>query len=66
MLAKSNLGHVLQEELLRLHQSGGGDGRTARPHSYGPEKSAQAPSVPWVVTALVMAFIGIIIGKFLM
>lgn len=54
-----------QEELLRLHQSAG-DGRAARPHSYGPEKTAQVASMPWVATALVMAFIGIIIGKFLM
>ncbi|KAL0902515.1 hypothetical protein ABMA27_000368 [Loxostege sticticalis] len=55
----------LKEELLRLHQSAG-DGRAARPHSYGPEKTAQVASMPWVATALVMAFIGIIIGKFLM
>ncbi|XP_063837624.1 vesicle-associated membrane protein-associated protein B isoform X2 [Ostrinia nubilalis] len=56
----------LKEELLRLHQSAGGDGRAVRPHSYGPEKTAQTASVPWLATALVMAFIGIIIGKFLM
>lgn len=52
--------------MLRLHQNAGGDARVARPHSYGPEKSAQVATMPWVATALVMAFIGIIIGKFLM
>ncbi|KAM3968720.1 VAMP-associated protein 33kDa isoform 2-T2 [Aphomia sociella] len=56
----------LKEELLRLHQSTGGDGRVARPHSYGPEKHAQAPSLPWVAVAVVMALIGIVIGKFFM
>ncbi|XP_053623807.1 vesicle-associated membrane protein-associated protein A-like isoform X3 [Plodia interpunctella] len=56
----------LKEELLRLHQTASGDGRVARTHSYEPEKTAQAATMPWMVTALVMAFIGIIIGKFLM
>ncbi|CAH2985372.1 unnamed protein product [Chilo suppressalis] len=56
----------LKEELLRLNQSAGGDGRAIRPHSYGPEKSAQVTPMPWVATALLMALIGIIIGKFLM
>ncbi|XP_013189146.1 vesicle-associated membrane protein-associated protein B isoform X2 [Amyelois transitella] len=56
----------LKEELLRLHQSASGDGRVTRTHSFEPEKTAQGASMPWMVTALVMAFIGIIIGKFLM
>ncbi|XP_026763194.1 vesicle-associated membrane protein/synaptobrevin-binding protein isoform X3 [Galleria mellonella] len=56
----------LKEELLRLHQSAGGDGRVARPHSYGPEKQAQVPSLPLVAAAVVMALIGIVIGKFFM
>lgn len=56
----------LKEELLRLHQSAGGDGRVARPRSYGPEKQAQVPSLPLVAAAVVMALIGIVIGKFFM
>ncbi|XP_004929901.1 vesicle-associated membrane protein-associated protein B isoform X2 [Bombyx mandarina] len=56
----------LKEELLRLRQSAGGDGRVSRPHSYGPEKSTQVTIMPWVVTAICMAIIGIIIGKFFM
>ncbi|CAH0578131.1 unnamed protein product [Chrysodeixis includens] len=56
----------LKEELLRLRQAAGGDGRVARPHSYGPEKSAQIALMPWVLTAVGMALLGIIIGKFLM
>ncbi|KAL4717427.1 hypothetical protein ACJJTC_000576 [Scirpophaga incertulas] len=55
----------LKEELLRMHQTAG-DGRNVRPHSFGPEKNIQATSMPWVATALVMALVGIIIGKFLM
>ncbi|CAG4984866.1 unnamed protein product [Parnassius apollo] len=55
----------LKEELLRLHQSMG-EGRTARRHSYGPEKNAQASMMPWIAIAVGMAFLGIIIGKFLM
>ncbi|CAK1588162.1 unnamed protein product [Parnassius mnemosyne] len=55
----------LKEELLRLHQSMG-EGRTARRHSYGPEKNAQAAMMPWIAIAVGMAFLGIIIGKFLM
>lgn len=58
---------VCQEELLRLRQSAGGDGRgVARRHSYGPEKTAQVAMMPWVATAVAMALLGIIIGKFLM
>lgn len=58
---------VLQEELMRLRQTAGGDGRAARtPHSYGPEKNAQVTLMPWVMTAIGMAILGIIIGKFLM
>ncbi|XP_035433655.1 vesicle-associated membrane protein-associated protein B isoform X3 [Spodoptera frugiperda] len=56
----------LKEELMRLRQSAGGDGRMARPHSYGPEKNAQIALMPWVLTAVGMALLGIIIGKFLM
>lgn len=57
----------LKEELMRLRQSAGGDGRSARsPHSYGPEKNAQITLMPWVLTAVGMALLGIIIGKFLM
>ncbi|XP_073953195.1 VAMP-associated protein 33kDa isoform X2 [Choristoneura fumiferana] len=57
----------LKEELLRLRQSAGGDGRgVARRHSYGPEKTAQVAMMPWVATAVAMALLGIIIGKFLM
>ncbi|XP_026727962.1 vesicle-associated membrane protein-associated protein B isoform X3 [Trichoplusia ni] len=56
----------LKEELLRLRQAAGGDGRVARPHSYGPEKNAQIALMPWVLTAVGMALLGIIIGKFLM
>ena len=60
-------GVVLQEELMRLRQTAGGDGRGARtPHSYGPEKNAQITLMPWVLTAVGMALLGIIIGKFLM
>lgn len=55
----------LKEELLRLRQ-GGGDGRTVRAHSYGPEKNAQVALMPWLATAVAMALLGIIIGKFLM
>ncbi|XP_063633710.1 vesicle-associated membrane protein-associated protein B isoform X1 [Cydia splendana] len=56
----------LKEELLRLRQAGG-DGRgAARRHSYGPEKQAQAAMMPWLATAVAMALLGIIIGKFLM
>ncbi|XP_063373455.1 vesicle-associated membrane protein-associated protein B isoform X3 [Cydia amplana] len=56
----------LKEELLRLRQAGG-DGRgAARRHSYGPEKHAQAAMMPWLATAVAMALLGIIIGKFLM
>lgn len=57
---------VLQEELLRLRQAGGGDGRVTRAHSYGPEKNAQVALMPWLATAIGMALLGIIIGKFLM
>ncbi|XP_030021631.1 vesicle-associated membrane protein-associated protein B isoform X4 [Manduca sexta] len=56
----------LKEELLRLRQSAGGEGRVTRAHSYGPEKSAQVALMPWIATAVGMAIIGIIIGKFLM
>ncbi|XP_075991433.1 VAMP-associated protein 33kDa isoform X1 [Anticarsia gemmatalis] len=56
----------LKEELLRLRQAGGGDGRVARAHSYGPEKNAQVALVPWLATAIGMALLGILIGKFLM
>ncbi|XP_059062344.1 vesicle-associated membrane protein-associated protein B isoform X3 [Achroia grisella] len=56
----------LKEELLRLHQTAGGDARVVRGHSYGPEKQAQAPSLPWMATTIVMALIGILIGKFFM
>ncbi|KAJ8737162.1 hypothetical protein PYW07_000433 [Mythimna separata] len=57
----------LKEELMRLRQSAGGDGRAARtPHSYGPEKNSQITLMPWVLTAIGMALLGIIIGKFLM
>ncbi|PZC74709.1 vesicle-associated membrane protein-associated protein B isoform X1 [Helicoverpa armigera] len=56
----------LKEELMRLRQSAGGEGRVARAHSYGPEKSAQVALMPWVLTAVGMALLGIIIGKFLM
>ncbi|CAH2103215.1 unnamed protein product [Euphydryas editha] len=55
----------LKEELLRLHQSGGGETR-ARRHSYGPEKTEQMALMPWIATAIAMALLGIIIGKFLM
>ncbi|XP_049884785.1 vesicle-associated membrane protein-associated protein B isoform X3 [Pectinophora gossypiella] len=55
----------LKEQLLRLRQSAG-DGRLPRRHSYGPEKSAQVALMPWVMTAVGMAILGIIIGKFLM
>ncbi|XP_063546788.1 vesicle-associated membrane protein-associated protein B isoform X3 [Cydia strobilella] len=56
----------LKEELLRLRQAGG-DGRgAARRHSYGPEKHAQTTMMPWLATAVAMALLGIIIGKFLM
>ncbi|XP_068618086.1 vesicle-associated membrane protein-associated protein B/C isoform X3 [Battus philenor] len=54
----------LKEELLRLHQSVG-EGRGRR-HSYGPEKNAQGALAPWIAIAVGMAFLGIIIGKFLM
>ncbi|XP_045458640.1 vesicle-associated membrane protein-associated protein B [Melitaea cinxia] len=54
----------LKEELLRLHQSGG-EAR-ARPHSYGPEKTEQVSLMPWIATAIAMALLGIVIGKFLM
>ncbi|KAJ0183821.1 hypothetical protein K1T71_000244 [Dendrolimus kikuchii] len=56
----------LKEELLRLCQAAGGDGRMNRPHSYGPEKSAQVPLMPWIAVAVGMAFLGIIIGKYFM
>lgn len=55
----------LQEELLRLRQAAG-DGRLQRRHSYGPEKNAQVAMMPWLMTAVGMAILGIIIGKFLM
>ncbi|CAG9781908.1 unnamed protein product [Diatraea saccharalis] len=55
----------LKEELLRL-KSAGGDARAKRPHSYGPEKNAQVASMPWIATAILMACIGIMIGKFFM
>ncbi|XP_013138107.1 PREDICTED: vesicle-associated membrane protein-associated protein A isoform X2 [Papilio polytes] len=54
----------LKEELLRLHQKVG-EGR-ARRHSYTPDKNAQATLIPWIAIAIGMAFVGIIIGKFLM
>ncbi|CAG9558318.1 unnamed protein product [Danaus chrysippus] len=54
------------EELLRLHQGGGGEGRPARGHSYGPEKTEHAALMAWVATAIAMALLGIIIGKFIM
>ncbi|XP_072930991.1 vesicle-associated membrane protein-associated protein A isoform X2 [Epargyreus clarus] len=56
----------LKEELLRLHQQVGGDGRVGRRHSYGPEKTGQVALMPWIATAIGMALLGIIIGKFLM
>ncbi|XP_026500578.1 vesicle-associated membrane protein-associated protein B/C isoform X1 [Vanessa tameamea] len=56
----------LKEELLRLHQSVGGEGRVARRHSYGPEKTEQIALMPWIATAIGMALLGIIIGKFIM
>ncbi|XP_046977622.1 vesicle-associated membrane protein-associated protein B isoform X3 [Vanessa cardui] len=56
----------LKEELLRLHQSVGGEGRAARRHSYGPEKTEQIALMPWIATAIAMALLGIIIGKFVM
>ncbi|XP_026317983.1 vesicle-associated membrane protein-associated protein A isoform X4 [Hyposmocoma kahamanoa] len=55
----------LKEELLRLRQAAG-DGRLQRRHSYGPEKNAQVAMMPWLITAVGMAILGIIIGKFLM
>ncbi|XP_014370067.1 vesicle-associated membrane protein-associated protein A isoform X5 [Papilio machaon] len=54
----------LKEELLRLHQKVG-EGRVRR-HSYTPDKNAQATLIPWIAIAIGMAFLGIIIGKFLM
>ncbi|XP_045784019.1 vesicle-associated membrane protein-associated protein A isoform X2 [Maniola jurtina] len=54
----------LKEELLRLHQ--GGEARMQRGHSYGPEKTEQMALMPWIATAIGMALLGIIIGKFLM
>ncbi|XP_032526536.1 vesicle-associated membrane protein-associated protein B isoform X3 [Danaus plexippus] len=56
----------LKEELLRLHQGGAGEGRPARGHSYGPEKTEHAALMAWVATAIAMALLGIIIGKFIM
>lgn len=56
----------LKEELLRLRQATGGEGRLTRPHSFGPEKGAQVALMPWIATAVGMALIGIIIGKFFM
>ncbi|CAH2226485.1 jg7845, partial [Pararge aegeria aegeria] len=52
------------EELLRVHQ--GGESRMPRGHSYGPEKTEQVALMPWIATAIGMALLGIIIGKFLM
>ncbi|XP_013162223.1 PREDICTED: vesicle-associated membrane protein-associated protein B isoform X3 [Papilio xuthus] len=54
----------LKEELLRLHQKVG-EGRVRR-HSYTPDKNAQATMIPWIAIAIGMAFLGIVIGKFLM
>ncbi|XP_023949880.1 vesicle-associated membrane protein-associated protein B isoform X3 [Bicyclus anynana] len=54
----------LKEELLRVHQ--GGESRMPRGHSYGPEKTEQIALMPWIATAIGMALLGIIIGKFLM
>ncbi|XP_034839769.1 vesicle-associated membrane protein-associated protein B isoform X3 [Maniola hyperantus] len=54
----------LKEELLRLHQ--GGETRMQRGHSYGPEKTEQMALMPWIATAIGMALLGIIIGKFIM
>ncbi|XP_039763510.1 vesicle-associated membrane protein-associated protein A-like isoform X1 [Pararge aegeria] len=54
----------LKEELLRVHQ--GGESRMPRGHSYGPEKTEQVALMPWIATAIGMALLGIIIGKFLM
>ncbi|XP_011549668.2 vesicle-associated membrane protein-associated protein A isoform X2 [Plutella xylostella] len=54
----------LKEEVLRLRLVAGGG--AARRHSYGPEKTAQASLMPWLAMSIGMAFIGILIGKFLM
>ncbi|KAG6441416.1 hypothetical protein O3G_MSEX001816 [Manduca sexta] len=56
----------LKRELDRLRQSASGVDRVSRAHSYGPEKNAQVALLTWLGTAVGMAIIGIIIGKFVM